>query len=80
MEYKDRKSIIGWNWGYYTLDDKELKFDVKGSNCFSLPYTAINLATATSKNEVAIELDNDNVKERYVKLRASVYYHEGVFG
>lgn len=63
MESKDRKSIIGWNWGTYILDEDELKFDVKGANCFSLPYSNINLATATSKNEVAIELDLDHVKE-----------------
>jgi hypothetical protein len=63
MESQNRTSIIGWNWGYYTLEDDNFRFDVKGSKCFGLPYSGINLATATNKNEVAIELDIDHVKD-----------------
>lgn len=63
MESKERKSIIGWNWGYYTLEDDNFRFDVKGNHCFSLPYSNINLASATNKNEVAIEMDLDHVKD-----------------
>jgi hypothetical protein len=40
-----------------------MRFDVKGASSFGLPYSNINLATATNKNEVAIELDLDHVKE-----------------
>jgi len=63
MDKAERRSIIGWNWGYYTLEDDDFRFDVKGAHCFSFPYTGINLATATNKNEVAIELDIDHVKD-----------------
>jgi hypothetical protein len=63
MENQERTSIIGWNWGYYTFEDDNFKFNVKGAKCFSLPYSGINLATATNKNEVAIELDIDQVKD-----------------
>jgi hypothetical protein len=63
MESKDRKSIIGWNWGSYTLEEEDFRFDVKGAPCFNLPYSSIILASAANKNEVAIELDIDHVKE-----------------
>lgn len=63
MESSDRKSIIGWNWGTFKFDDDEFKFDVKGVKCLSLPYSTINFANATNKNEVAVELDIDHVKE-----------------
>lgn len=63
MESSDRKSIIGWNWGYYYLDEDNFRFDVKGAKCFSLPYTGINLATCNNKNEVAVELDVDDVND-----------------
>ena len=45
------------------MEEEEFNFDVKGSHCFSLPYSLINLVTATNNNEVAIELGMDNVKD-----------------
>jgi hypothetical protein len=36
---------------------------VRGAKCLSLAYSTINFANATNKNEVAVELDIDHVKE-----------------
>lgn len=63
MESSDRKSIIGWSWGVYDFKDDSFQFDVKGNKCFSLPYAGIKLASAANKNEVAIELDHDDIKD-----------------
>jgi len=57
MESSDKKSIIGWNWGTYTFEEDNFRFDVKGDRCFNLPYSGINLASATNQNEVAIEMN-----------------------
>jgi len=63
MESSKKKSIIGWNWGTYTFEEDGFRFDVKEAKCFKLPYSGVNLATATNTNEVAIEMNLDNVND-----------------
>lgn len=63
MESKERNAIVGWNWGYYTLEDDQFRFDVKGTKAFGMSYADIKLASATGKDEIAIELDRDQVAE-----------------
>lgn len=63
MEKGEKPSLIGWNWGDYTLEENNFRFDVKGAKCFSLPYAGISLASATSNNEVTVEMNLDNVED-----------------
>ena len=56
---KSKKCTLGWNWGYYDLDDKAFTFKVNNQEWFNIPYKYISLASANGKNEVAVELVTD---------------------
>lgn len=52
-------SLRGWNWGQFNIERNELKFSVNGIPSFEVPYKRINNTNLTSKNEIAIEFNND---------------------
>lgn len=57
----------GWNWGNYILGEENLSFNVDKSPCFSLPFSEIANANITNKNEITIELhQDDTAKNKYI--------------
>lgn len=53
-------SLRGWNWGKFNIERNELKFSVNGIPSFEVPYKRINNTNLTSKNEVAVEFNNND--------------------
>ncbi|KAK6461810.1 DNA polymerase delta binding protein [Scheffersomyces coipomensis] len=60
LEHREH-SLRGWNWGKNDLARNEYIFNVNNKPAFEIPYKAISNSNLTGKNEVAIELDLENV-------------------
>ncbi|CAI2371605.1 unnamed protein product [Moneuplotes crassus] len=54
-----KRCTLGWNWGFYDLDDSKFTFRVNNQECFHIPYQHISIATANGKNEVTVEINKD---------------------
>jgi hypothetical protein len=54
----------GWNWGYYDLMEKDLLYQVDDKEVFTIPLDMVALASNSSKNEVAVEFNNEAEKTK----------------
>eukprot|EP01135_Chromosphaera_perkinsii_P000449 Nk52_evm3s96 gene=Nk52_evmTU3s96 len=69
---KIEMSVKGWNWGNVDLAGSQLAFTVEDKKLFEFPVGDIMQPTLTGKNELAIELnqqDNDNADHDLVEVR-----------
>ena len=65
-------AVKGWNWGEVDVDGTQLVFTVEDKKLFELPVGDVIQPTLTGKNELAIELnqdDTDNKDHDLVEVR-----------
>ena len=51
---------LGLNWGHYALQEFNFAFKINNQDCFTIPYPDMTLVTASNKNELAIEIGNQD--------------------